>query len=362
MTILTTSVPELGEEPAEQRLRRIIDIHFDPSGGSRFWLDRQARLGLDARREIRRADDLALLGEMLPEDLAERPLGHYIPSRFHQRLDEFVLGQTGGTTGGGSWTAYREDEFLEAFVLPFLAAASRVGFPAGEAWLYVGPNGPHIIGKVARYLANGLGSGDPFSVDFDARWAKLLPEGSFAADRYLKHVTSQAVEIIRRQPIGVLFTTPCVLAALAEAMSEEQRMRIRGVHYGGMAVSPEQMQSFQTRIFPQAVHLSGYGNTLFGCCLELAVPPGRPLDYYPFGNRLLLEIVDEQGRTVEPGGRGRVRFTRLDESMLMVRMLERDEAMSLKAPSAGPKGFELPGIRNPASPAKLSPKLAVGLY
>ncbi len=349
-------------ETVEQRLRRVIEVHFDPDGGSAFWLDRQARLGVDARRTIRTPRDLEVLGDMVPADLAGRPLLDYIPRRFHTRLDRFILGQTGGTTGDGVWTAYREDEFHEAFVLPFLAAAAAVGFPSGENWLYVGPSGPHIIGKVARYLANGLGAGDPFSVDFDARWAKLLPENSFARGRYLQHVIEQAMAIIRRQPVGVLFTTPAVLSALAEAMTLEERARIRGVHYGGMAITPEQMQQFQTAGFPRAVHLSGYGNTLFGCCLELDVPSGRTLDYYPFGTRLLFEAIDEAGQAQPEGVPGRVRFTRLDESMLIVRMRERDETSALPAPEKRVEGFEIGGLRDPHSPRAWAPQLAVGLY
>jgi hypothetical protein len=122
------------------------------------------------------------------------------------------------------------------------------------------------------------------------------------------------------------------------------------------------MHAFQAKHFPEAVHLSGYGNTLFGCCLEIDGRPGRPLDYYPFGNRLLLEVVDERGAPVDTGLPGRVRFTRLDESALIVRMKERDEAVALAAPGGAPEGFHLPGIRNPSSSRRLAPAMAVGLY
>ena len=33
--------------------------------------------------------------------------------------------------------------------------------------------------------------------------------------RYLDHVTSQALDVLRREDVGVLFTTPPALAALA---------------------------------------------------------------------------------------------------------------------------------------------------
>ncbi|MCP6726024.1 hypothetical protein NL526_28610, partial [Klebsiella pneumoniae] len=86
---------------------------------------------------------------------------------------------------------YRSDELLEAFVDPFVSAARALGFPTSEQWLFIGPSGPHIIGKVVKHLAGRFESAEPFSVDFDPRWAKKLPRGSFAAHRYLAHVVEQ---------------------------------------------------------------------------------------------------------------------------------------------------------------------------
>jgi phenylacetate-coenzyme A ligase PaaK-like adenylate-forming protein len=296
-----------------------IASHFDPVWGTPFWLERVAALGVNPGA-IRSLRDLHDLGGTTQADLLSRPLSDFIPRRYHDRLHEFVIGQTGGTTGPGAWTAYREDEFHAAFIEPFIVAARHVGFPRRQPWLYVGPSGPHIIGKAMQRLARALESPDPFSVDFDPRWAKKLPPGSFAQERYLRHVVEQAMHVIERQPIGVLFTTPPVLARLVREMTESQRLRIRGVHYGGIALSPALLREFQEQWLPESVHLSGYGNTLFGCALELNPKSGRELDYFPFGDRLILEVVDDEGQPVAEG-RGRVRFTRLDESFLILRML-----------------------------------------
>jgi hypothetical protein len=280
-------------------------------------------------------------------------------------MDRFILGQTGGTTGEGTWTAYRDDEFREAFVDPFVAAADHLGFPGGEPWLFIGPSGPHIIGKVVRHLANMMVSADPFSVDFDPRWVRKLAPGSFARHRYLQHVIDQAMAVIDNQPVGVLFTTPPVLEALAAAMSPAQRQRIRAVHYGGVAMSPEALSRFQNELFPAAIHLSGYGNTLTGCCLELNAGVPRQLDYFPHGHRLILEVVDESGEPIAPAAaarRGRVRVTRLDESMLIVRMVERDVAEPIAPPADAPEGFRLAGVRNPCPHASEAAATTVGLY
>lgn len=374
MSMTSNSASALVTENVSDRLLRIVDIHFDPVHGSAFWLDREATLKLDARRQIKSIQDLELLGNLSASDLCQHPLLHYIPRRFHHRLDQLTIGQTAGTTSlvpagdrelrrsTAVWSAFHTNEFDEAFVLPFIEAAGHVGFPANEQWLFIGPSGPHIIGKVVRHLATAMGSLDPFSVDFDPRWVKKLPEESIARQRYLDHVVEQAMAIIQTQPITVLFTTPPVLEALARVMSQAQRHRICGVHYGGMAVSSQQMQRFQIELFPRAIHLSGYGNTLMGCCLELSTASGRQLDYYPFGSRLLLEVVSDKGDVMPPGELGRVRLTRLDETMLIVRLLERDFAVSIAPPVNAPSDFHLPGLRNPGPRLADVPQLAIGLY
>lgn len=365
MTIMSSSRSPGITCSIDARLRRVLGIHFDPDSGTPYWLDRQAALGIDVCRDVRTIESLALLGDMKPGDLAARPLLDFVPRRYHADLSGFVVGQTGGTTSastGGSWTIYNADEFVEAFITPFTVAADHVGFPRAERWLYVGPSGPHIIGKVVRAMAAGHSSHDPFSVDFDARWAKKLPDNSLAMTRYLSHVVDQAIRIIELQDIGVIFTTPAVLGALADAMTTAQRDRVRGLHYGGMELHPEVLARFQRDVFPNAVHLSGYGNTLFGCTLELSTQHGRVPAYFPFGSRLLLEVVDHAGQACAPGAAGVVRFTRLDDSFLLVRMLERDAASLVAPPPDAPTGFVHSGVLNPHSPVSLAPRQAKGLY
>jgi len=239
--------------------------------------------------------------------------------------------------------------------------------------LWVGPSGPHIIGKVVRELARQTGSMDPFSVDFDPRWAKKLIEGSLARQRYLDHVTNQAVEVLRREEVGVLFITPPALAALTERLTDRQREAIHGIHYGGMSLTAETINRFRDA-YPRAVHLAGYGNTLFGVVMEVADGPRRSIDYFPLSERVLFEVVDwPDGETdatghwpprrLERGQNGRVMFHRLDESCLLVGVVERDEAERI-APSeaALALGGKADGLRNPRPPAPLAGQLQLGLY
>jgi thienamycin biosynthesis protein ThnN len=355
----------------DDRLCELLALHFHPRLGSRYWLRRQEALGLDVCDRIRTFDDLWLLGPTAPGDLRRHPLRDFIPRTMHGQLHRFVIGETAGTSGLPCATAYRDDEFQAAFVTPFLKAARATGFPQGEPWLWVGPSGPHVIGKAVRELARQTGSMDPFSVDFDPRWAKKLADGSMGRRRYLDHVTAQALDVLEREDVGVLFTTPPTLAALAERMTDRQREMVRGVHYGGMSMTPETVNGFRAA-FSNAVHLSGYGNTLFGVLMEITDRPRQFLDYFPLAGRVRFHVVrpPEEGSTsawpppeCERGETGRVLFHRLDESCLLVGVVERDEAERVPPTAeALALGCDAGGLRDPRPPAALGNKLQLGLY
>jgi hypothetical protein len=356
------------------RLRALLALHFHPQHGSSYWLWRQEQLGWDVQDRVRTIEDLWLLGRTSLDDLRHFPVKAFIPSTYHCCLYRFIIGETAGTSGAPQTTAYGDDEFQAAFVEPFLRVATATGFPHGEPWLWVGPSGPHIIGKAVRELARQTGSMDPFSVDFDPRWAKRLVDGSMARQRYLDHVTSQAIDVLEREEVGVIFTTPPALAALSARMTDRQREQIHGIHYGGMSLTPEIMNEFRAA-FSHAVHLAGYGNTLFGVVMEVADTTRRALDYFPHGNRVHFSLVAwPENRTsespppwppdpVERGNRGRVLFHRLDESCLLVGVVERDEAEWVPlSPEARILGGVQDGLRNPGPPASLGGQLQLGLY
>jgi len=353
------------EAAADDRLRDLLALHFHPEHGCAYWLGRQERLGWDVCDRVRTPDDLWLLGPTPLDDLRRFPLRAFIPRSFHEILHRFVVGETAGTSGEPRATAYRDDEFEEAFVTPFLLAAGAAGFPRGLPWLWVGPSGPHVIGKAVRELARRTGSMDPFSLDFDPRWAKKLADGSMGRRRYLDHVIGQALDVLEREEIGVLFTTPPALEALARRMSDRRREAIRGVHYGGMSIAPAAVNAFR-EAFPNAVHLAGYGNTLFGVVMEVADGPREAMDYYPLTERVRFHITegdDWPPRPVARGERGCVIFDRLDESCLLVGVAERDEATRV-APSAAARalGGRADGLRDPGPPAVGAVKLQLGLY
>jgi len=351
----------------------VISIHFDPHHGSQYWLKKEKDLRINAIKEINTLDDLKILGPMCEDDLRRYPIEHFIPKTYLNQKSNLILGETAGTTGRPKVTAYRRDEFLAAFVDWFVHIAGMRGFPTGGNWLWVGPGGPHIIGKAVGHVANRMGSMDPFSIDFDPRWAKKLPPESIGSKRYLEHVLEQALDILETQEIDVLYTTPPVLDALALRMSVQKRMAIKGVHYGGVSIGKDAYKKFKEEYYPEAVHISGYGNTLFGLCLEIEASSVYGLDYYPLGPRMVVKVVakDEGNRPgcerlskeVDYEEEGQVVFHRLDESFFIPNMFERDKAVRI-APTltAREYGISQDGVRNPTLLENNDKVVKTGLY
>ena len=356
----TTSALVAQDRARDDRLQIALDLHLHPRHGSAFWLARQESLGRDLSRAVRSTSELHQLGRTVPADLRGRSVWDFVPRGLWNRRKDFVTGETGGTSGLPLPTAFTEDEFHEAFVLPFLEVASHTAFPRGEGWLFLGPSGPHLIGLAARKLARELDSPPPWFVDFDPRWAKQIASGSMAAQRYLEHVLGQALRCIEREEIRVVFATPPVLRGLARRLDDARRDTIRGVHYGGLPVSPDELNEFRL-LFPHAVHLSGYGNSLFGCAMEVEDVPRKTVDYFPYGPRLIFEVLPGTVETKER--RGQVVFHRFDRSMLLIGMEERDWAEPI-SPSAAARSmaFSGCGLRDPGPPPAPLQRLKVGLY
>jgi hypothetical protein len=351
------------------RLEHVVAIHFDAKWGTPYWLEQQDQLGIDAIKDVRSIEDLAVLGPMDEDALAQRPVEDFVPRRFSDCRD-YLLVETGGTLGPSKFAVHRRDEFETAFITPFVKAAERVNFPKDGHWLFVGPTGPHVIGRAARGCAAAFGAADVFTVDFDPRWAKKLPGGSFAAKRYLSHIEAQALHVLEAQAITVIFTTPAVLIGLAKQLGEAKREAIRGIHLGGMSASAEFMDETSV-LFPQAVVLSGYGNTLLGMMPQLHYASETGFDYYAYGDRLAAQLIplpesDETPNVaarVDYRQRGQVMVHRLDEMQFLANLIERDSAIRIKPdPGARADGFLQDGLRDPQAIVNEVLKPAVGLY
>lgn len=325
--------------------KRVMELHFDPDHGSPYWLDQIKSWNLDPLKDLFLFSDFEHVPFFETRDMATRPVEDFIPRSLRSQSDRWIMGETGGLTGNPSFTVYRNDEFYDAFIRPFLIAANLCNFPSKGHWIWIGPSGPHLIGKAARLCAAAQGQPDPFSVDFDPRWARKLPRHSIAFSRYMDHILDQSLRIFHSQNIEIIFTTPVVINKLGEVLSLSQRSKIKGIHYGGMASTSKDRLNWK-EMFPNAVLLAGYGNTLFGMAPEIQFTQQERTDqltYYPIGHRLWFEA--ERTTDSKPS---RLTFSRFDETQLILRAPERDQATIIHPPTeARDYDIHYCGIENP---------------
>lgn len=361
-------------DPTTEALRRAVAAHFDPRTGSPYWLRRERELDLDARARVRALEDLRELGPCDPRDLLAHPLEELVPRGAWVRRAELRLAESGGTTGRPTRCVYTEAEFHAAFGEPFRRVAEALGLPRGVGWLFVGPSGPHPIAEAARLFARERDALEPFRVDLDPRWARAQTPGSLGEALYREHVLDQALDVIARERPGALFATPPVARALAHELGQAERLAVRALHLGGMAIAPEEELALR-RAFPSAIVLAGYGNSMFGLLMEAGWRPRgdpaswapRELDYFPLPGRLHVRVAREDegdpalAPDVKPGQRGRVVLSRLDETFLLPNAVERDRATAVRAPEVlRALGFAPTGVRDPR-PVRAE-ELEGGLY
>ena len=315
---------------------KILDIHFSPDNGTPYWLDCLNQNGLQ-RTDFQTLEDLQQLGPMNIEAMRSRPVTDFIPRFLYPRMGEMVLAETGGTTGDPCRRVYLPEEFHAAFVKPWLQAVDHFHFPLNQTWLFVGPSGPHIIAQAARAFARATNSLEPFSIDCDVRWIKQQQADSMGHTLYMDHLLNQALNIITQQDITVLFTTPPLLLALARQMTQEQRQRIEGIHTGGMAQDKETSSQLAI-LFPSAIILPGFGNSLFGVAFEKEQIANQSSIFFVQDPSLHIQLIplpenDQESprltETVAGGKRGRIMFHRFDQSFLIINMLERDTAIQV---------------------------------
>jgi hypothetical protein len=106
--------------------------------------------------------------------------------------------------------------------------------------------------------------------------------------------------------------------------------------------------------------------------MEVVDGPRAAIDYFPLDDRVRFHVVDwpegDTPRAWPPpllgrGEPGRVLFHRLDQSCLLVGVVERDETERV-APGAAARalGGRADGLRNPRPPQALTGRLQLGLY
>lgn len=310
-------------------VRHIIDIHFHPTHGAPFWIERARELRINPQKDIRGYRDLALLGFFQIDELRKREVRQFLPAAIAGDRTNLRVYETGGSSGSPARVAFRDywSHLMTRWMDWYYD--NLIQFPREANWLWIGPTGPHVVGDLIRNVANQRG-GMCYLIDLDPRFVKLLfqKNDTRTCKLYLEHIQRQAYAILDTQEIHVLGTTPALLQILAPEMSD-RGYQFSGLFYAGTQLSKDLYQLLCTEFFPNAIHSAVYGNTLMGVApLRPYQPDDHNIVYYPLEPFFKIEVVDieEPNRVLDYRETGRVCFTLLSEELLLPRVLERDQA------------------------------------
>ncbi|QTT77780.1 AMP-binding protein [Streptomyces mobaraensis NBRC 13819 = DSM 40847] len=316
-------------------LAAAMEWHFAPETGSRFWLERARTLDFDPRKDVRTEADLALFPNVV-DALRDARVEDLVPRGYGDGPIPLDIFESGGTTGAPKRVVWPPD-LHERLTSWHSEVLDERGVPRGVNWLTIGPSGPHLFAPTSRTLAH-LRGGIPFTVDLDPRWVKkCVGEGrAEETKRYVEHVLDQVTAILRSQDVGVVFTTPPLLEALAgrEELAELVNRKVDTLIWGGSSMNVDTRALLRTQVFPDARLLGFYGSTMVGGGMyeRDGVAEHEPSVFdppYPF---ISMRVVDpDTGKPVPYGERGQVVMNHVSRGLLLPNNLERDTALRLPA-------------------------------
>ena len=331
---------ETARTSRNEHLRQIIAWHFDEATGTPFWIDWARKEGIDVQARVQCFEDLTCLPRFHDEWLRSADQAKWIPIAYRDR--PFKVFETGGTTGMPKQRLSWEDHLVD--YTDFSSTLDHLhpgAFPAGAAWLMLGPTGPRRLRLAVEHLAN-LRGGPCYFVDLDPRWVKraIRDQQGPVARQYMDHVIDQAATILRHRDIKCLFATPRLLEALSERLSVPGA-GVRGVFCGGTSMTPQVIRFLaEEALEHRATLVPTYGNTLMGLAIAQPISTKRDfaLTYHAPQPRAVLRVTDpdDPDREVAYGDWGRVELTTLTKEFFMPRFLERDEAMRREPCAAFP--------------------------
>ncbi|MFI9271011.1 AMP-binding protein [Kitasatospora sp. NPDC052896] len=315
--------------------------HFGPRTGSPYWLRKARSLPFDPRTDVKSPADLLLFPDVA-EEWRTVPVADLVPRGSLTGVRPPAVYESGGTTGPPKRiidvTAFGR---IAGWACHLLAQHADDGL-GRASWLYLGPTGPHGIAQLVRLMADRW-QAPCLTVDFDPRWVRrcLRLGRPDDARQYVAHLADQAVELLRSQPIAVLFATPPLLEEIAgrPALLDLLRSQLRAVLWAGTTMDPETMRLVREELLPGVALVGLYGNTLMGTAPQRPSQDGdsEPCVFQPHHPYTMLSVVDPAtGAEVGYGETGQVRIHHLNRDFLLPQSLERDLAMRIAPVPAFP--------------------------
>lgn len=363
---LNATDPFNADTPPDEFIQAAMEWHFSPTTGSPFWVKRAAELPFDPRRDIRTWEDLDLFPDV-SEEWRDVPVDQLVPAGIDRHGWDFQVFDSGGTTGRPKRIVESRSRRLGVEWVSKVLDEHGIPGEGDGHWLHIGPTGPHIVGRSIGLLAQQRQTFCHY-IDFDPRWVKRLAKQGQTDDvvRYVRHILDQALDILRTQPVSVLFATPPVLEAIAahDDMLDLVQQRVRGIIWAGTSIGAETLHTLETEVFPDAAVVGLYGNTMMGIAPQRPREPGQDdegcvfIPYHPY-SRVRLVDSEDTVREVAYGERGQARISLVSRDLLLPWTLERDVALRIRPNAAYPQDG-VADVRPPASGN--APAVVEGVY
>ncbi|MBF6329855.1 phenazine antibiotic biosynthesis protein [Nocardia transvalensis] len=325
-----------GVDPNEY-LRVVMQWHFGPETGSRFWLERAAELDFDPRVDVESFDDLALFPNVVDE-MRDVPVEDLIPQGYGPDCAKPRIFESGGTTGAPKRVIFT-DEWMDHVVERSLRWYAEQGSPIEKNLLSLFPSGPHFVGAIWDHVARKTNT-IKYAVDIDPRWVKLLTArgDKEGVQAYTDHILDQALYVLRTQDVGVLCITPPMLRQLTRRREAVDLVnaKITLINWGGAHMTTDDRFEYTHIHFPEVELWCGsYGSTMIlGHALQRpGLGPDDDMIFDPDAPIVTFRVIDPAtGEPVQYGRRGQVVMNHLSKGMFLPNNLERDTALRVPAP------------------------------
>jgi hypothetical protein len=344
-------IEELFEVPAWQRNYRktieevwpdLRDLQFDSKLGSRFWVERAAKFGVNPKRDFKSLDDFLThkISDYNESVLNEHPPEFFIPKNI-KRSELFSYTSSGST--GPKKETYWSNISLDYSARYADYVFDQYGIDKGIDWIVSGTFLFHRILEKTIKMREGMIHEESVQTRgakefFDK--AKEMSPTEFVKTSFYEHRVQPVIEYyiktLGRCKIGGITAPLFMLPPLIGANGFEN---VKTIYPSGMEIPFEQLRFWRKQL-PDKKFLISYGHHQTG--LAFASPEFEVPTYYPPVPLSLIYVVKEDNpfKLVDYGERGRLRLARLDY-MLWVQT-ERDYAKRVE-----PSGiFKWDGFRD----------------
>lgn len=361
------SVPYKGESIDEEAyVQAVMDIHFDETYGTPFWLEKMDDLDFDPREEVESIEDLRMLEEADEEALRDRPVQDFMPRLFaaaergswdsYEEVDPdmsmYDLSKSSGSTGKKKIMPWREplsDEAAQWYSHNFDVRDIEAG-----NWTVTGPSGlyeKHMTEAAKRRGQNAYFNGietrrlKPQTKELGQLTENPLgfvkgaltnpgkvPEALQGLAR-MRYSLQAMEEDMESEEVGVVASVPAITKRAHGMLESDNTVSdpedIDAVIMSGMEVNEEIMEEV-SGMYENADLVPMYATSFTGPNFDN--PESEDLEYHslhPFISFGVTgqsdEPLQERGE-VEYGERGQVVLNHLSEGFLWPNQTERETA------------------------------------